>query len=833
MRLEGGTGTAPAVQQAGPLVRGVQGLLLVELLLFGVSTLPGIRGSEGFDPLLDGWLQGSAYVLTAVLATLRPMLGRADRAVWGWIAGGLCLRALAFVTYLAVVRRQDPQPYPSLADAGWLAMSVLLVVGLVGMVRRRSTGLTLTLVLDGVVGAFATAGLAVGLLWSTLEKLTAAGIPTDALVTNLAYPALDLGLLVVLLGVLVAYAWRPPRELWWLAAGVAGFAVVDSVFLYQSAAGTFRPGSPIAALSLLSTALVAWSGFVGSGPDVSTQRLRHAPGLLLPTVSACVCIGVLVYGTRQDVPASAVALATLGLLVAVVRTAVTFRDVQALTEARRAAQASARLAAVVQASHEAICTVDLTGVVTSWNPAAERVFDQPSAEVLGHPLREVAWPADDGRYDDVVGGTLRGRRSQAVEVVSTAPDGSQVVRLWSGDPVQGEDDSVVGAAFTVKDVTAERAAEAVAEGMRERVQHVQRLESLGQLAGGIAHDFNNLLGALTLTAEVQRNALPEASPARGESERILGIARRATALVRQLLVFARNDVAHRETVDLNRLVVEVDGLLGRTLGENIDRVIRLDPVPCLVEADPSQLEQVVLNLAINARDAMPAGGRLTVTTRRLERDDGEHVLLAVSDTGAGMEPATAERAFDPFFTTKPRGSGTGLGLAVVFGVARGCGGDAWIESTPGRGTSVQVLLPLMPDGRLPAPVPTPAATGRRSGTVVLVEDETDLRSAVRQVLSAAGYDVHAYPDAVAALESAPGWPAAPDLLLTDVLLPGLTGPELATRLRERHPQLRVVLMSGYTDGSLAHAGVAVVEDVLEKPFGTADLLSRLDRELGT
>jgi PAS domain S-box-containing protein len=574
-----------------PAVRAVQAALVAAVAVHGVSTVPGLRGDPLFHTWLDGWVQGGLYVLTAVLATLRVVLVRQGRSVWGWVAAALTLRAAGFVVWLGYLRTLEHPPYPSVADAAWLAMPVVLGVGLVNLVVRRTTGLTLTLVLDGVVGALATLALGIALLWSTLQALAPAGIPTRVLLTNLAYPALDLALLVVVLGVLVAHAWRPPQELWWLAAGVAGFAVVDSVFVYLSAQGRFHPGLWIAGLSDVATAVIAWSAWIPSRP-VGESRVHRMPGLVLPTSFAVVGIALLGYASTADVTRVAVLLAMAALLVAVVRTALTFHDVADLAEARRAAAASGRLAAVVRASQEAICTIDTAGVVTSWNPAAERLYGVPAAAAVGRPLRQLGVGSDAGvpgsSYELVVGGAIGGRHSQAVDVDREAPDGTSAVHQWSADPVRDDEGDVVGAAFMIKDVTAERAAAAAAAELRERVQHARRLESLGHLAGGVAHDFNNLLGALTLTAETQQRHLAADHPARADSDQVLRIARRAGALVRQLLVFSRRESAHVETLDLGALVRQVDDLLERTLGEHIDRRLDLDTVACPVEGDPAR-----------------------------------------------------------------------------------------------------------------------------------------------------------------------------------------------------------------------------------------------------
>ena len=312
------------------------GLLLLEVVAFIVVTVPGVRATEGFDTLLDGWLQGLGYVTAAGVALLRPLTSPIDRAVWAWLAGALAARALGFVLFLAYVRWQEPMPYPSIADAAWLAMYVFMLAGLVELARRRVRRLSTALLLDAVVGILAAGALAVGFLYETVLSLAAPGTPNAVVAVNLAYPVLDLALLVVFIGVLLAYEYRPPRAAWMLAVGVIGFAVVDAVFVYQAAAGTFRPGTLLSSASLAVMALVALAGWL---PGQRSGGLREAvPSVVLPGIFALVCLGVLVVATQQDTPLLAVALAGLGVAVAIARTGLAFRVARSIAEHRREAR---------------------------------------------------------------------------------------------------------------------------------------------------------------------------------------------------------------------------------------------------------------------------------------------------------------------------------------------------------------------------------------------------------------------------------------------------------------------------------------------------------------
>jgi diguanylate cyclase len=339
-------------------------LLILEVLAFLVSTLPGVRGAlgfetAGFDPLLDGWLQAAGYVTAAAVAFLRPIASPVDRGIWMWLAAAVTARAAGFVVFLGYVRSQQPPPYPSAADAAWLAMYVLMLAGLVQLARRRAHRLSTTLILDAAVGVLAAAALAVALLYPSVLSLTAPGTPDAVVVVNLAYPVLDFMLLVVFVGVLMAYEWQPPPSAWVLAAGVIGFAVIDGIFVYQSAVGTFHPGTLFNSISLAVMGLVAVAGWL---PDrTRAGRREPLPNVVLPGVFALICLGLLVFATRTDVPAVGVLLAGAGVAVAIARTGLSFRAVRSLAEHRREAR-----------------TDELTGL------ANRRAFNEQLERALAH-----------------------------------------------------------------------------------------------------------------------------------------------------------------------------------------------------------------------------------------------------------------------------------------------------------------------------------------------------------------------------------------------------------------------------------------------------------------
>jgi diguanylate cyclase (GGDEF)-like protein len=334
--LPGSTDAVLWRSNVGVLARGSIGLLagaaagwllIAGVVLFSASTIPGVRDTPGFDTTLDGWLQGSLYVLAAAVAFLGIHTAGSLRVPWRWIAWALAARAVGFVLYLAHVRTLDPQPYPSLADAAWIVSALLLIVGLVTLGRVLFSQLSVSLTLDGVVGACAAGAITIAFLYDTLIDIAGRGA-TSEVATNLAYPALDLIVLLVLLGVLVASRWSPPLPVWGLVAGVIGFAVLDITFVYQAANNTFRPATPLSALSIAATAVIAMSGSLPFDPAAARARRDTLPTLLLPGLFTAVCAGLLVIAAFRDIEPGAIALAALGLIVALVRTSSSFHTLR-------------------------------------------------------------------------------------------------------------------------------------------------------------------------------------------------------------------------------------------------------------------------------------------------------------------------------------------------------------------------------------------------------------------------------------------------------------------------------------------------------------------------
>ncbi len=394
----------------------------------------------------------------------------------------------------------------------------------------------------------------------------------------------------------------------------------------------------------------------------------------------------------------------------------------------------------------------------------------------------------------------------------------------------------------LNDVTARREAEQASALLKEQLRQSQKMDAVGRLAGGIAHDFNNLLSVILSYSDLIAADLSPTDPSRSDIAEISKAALSAAELTRQLLVFSRQQIITPRVLDLNDIVLAMDKMLRRILGEDVDLVSRLAPELGHVLADPSNTEQVIMNLAINARDAMPTGGKLTIETGNVELDadyarahlgskPGPHVMLAVSDTGTGMAPDIQVRIFEPFFTTKETGKGTGLGLSIVFGIAQQAGGSVWVYSEPGKGTTFKVYLPRVEAGVVVSSSSRAPVSLHGAETVLLAEDQEQVRAVAAGILRRHGYRVIAAQNAGEALLLCEAHAGPIHLLLTDVVMPHLSGADLAKRIAFTRPGTKVLYMSGYTDDSVVRHGV--LEDgvaFLQKPF-TPESLARKVREV--
>jgi two-component system cell cycle sensor histidine kinase/response regulator CckA len=469
--------------------------------------------------------------------------------------------------------------------------------------------------------------------------------------------------------------------------------------------------------------------------------------------------------------------------------------------------------------------------VVDWNPTAERIFGYTKQEALGISPSDF-YPPSFRRDADEILRRIRGGDMGAHSVnENVTKDGRTITCEWLNTPLFEEDGRFAGILSLAQDVT-ERLA------LEEQFRQAQKMEAFGQLAGGVAHDFNNLLTVISGYSEMLLEILPPADPNREMIQEILKAGVRAALLTRQLLVFSRKQLVQLQVLDLNAVVASTEKMLGRLIGEDMNMTTVLAPDLERVKVDPGQVEQVIVNLVVNARDAMPQGGRITIETANVDLDEsyaqshvgvtpGRYVLLAVSDAGCGMSEEVKARIFEPFFTTKEVGKGTGLGLATVFGIVKQSGGHLRVHSETGRGTTFKIYLPSVADVIPAAQAQTesaPVLTGTE--TILLVEDEKAVRAMAGFALRTNGYTLVEAADGEEAVRLCERHEGPIHLLVTDVVMPRMGGRQLTERLKTLHPEMRVLFVSGYTDDAVVRHGILQAQvQFLQKPF-TVDALIR-------
>ncbi len=500
-------------------------------------------------------------------------------------------------------------------------------------------------------------------------------------------------------------------------------------------------------------------------------------------------------------------------------------------------------AAALEAAGNPIMITDAEGHIEWVNPAFTDVTGYGRDEAIGHTATELVGSGTHSEefYDDLWT-TIRAGRVWHGLMTNRRKDGSTYQEEQTITPVLDKAGAISHFVAVKRDVSERLEMEA-------RLRASQKMETVGQLAGGVAHDFNNLLTVILGTAELVLESLPQGDSLHGEVSEIRDTARRAATLTRQLLAFSRRQIVQVREVDLNQVIDELSGMLRRLIGEHVDLVFRLADRPLPVEADVGQLQQVLINLVVNARDAMPEGGRLTVETgeradppamgrlsaevRAARSGAGRWTWISVQDTGTGISPEVAEKMFEPFFTTKREGEGTGLGLATVYGIVEQAGGDLEVASEVGVGTTFTVFLPSAGAGQAPrrggargdAAGESAASDGTVRAVVLLVEDDPAIQRVAERVLLREGHEVRVASTAEEALALLERLDEPVDLMLTDVLMPGMNGPELARRARALRPSIRIVLSSGYAGQDLAAEGTLDEDfDFLPKPY-TIEALS--------
>jgi PAS domain S-box-containing protein len=714
-----------------------------------------------------------------------------------------------------------PLPFPSPIDLLYLSGYGLALIPLIWLWRRHMAEAFGGL-LESVILAMAFAVFA----WAAVIAPTGDQQHGSQLlaVTALAYPALDAMMLVGLGQLLLVPSLRRTRALQALTLGVALFLLSDVVYAFGALRDTYVEGTWRDIGWILAYAL--W-GFAGAHPSLrslgNSHRSPRRRWALRTSLLALSCLSLpaaFLIAEHRGV-ANSVLYISLGASFIIV--ALSLRTGLLLGAQQRRedelAETLEKLQTLIETAPLAIVVVDSNRLVTLWNPGAERLFGWRTDEVIGKPYPLSKGEETTRNFDELFSG-------EAFYGESERPrkDGSMVGVSVSAAPLRNENGEVVGTVAIFLDTSERRALE-------ETLRHSQRLETVGQLAGGVAHDFNNLLTAISGYCSFSLERVNGDQELRHNLQEISRASGRATELTRQLLAFGRRQALRPSTFDLNKAVLETKAIVGRLLSENIRIVNALEPTGCPAKADQGQIEQVLMNLAVNARDAMPDGGALSFVTENVNLAEaqaesltlrpGRYARLRVTDTGQGMDSATRERIFEPFFTTKEAGDGSGLGLATVYGIVSQSGGHISVESEPCVGTTFDIYLPwaeLEPSEA--SDKPDQQIEGGRE-RVLLVEDEPSVRDITAKMLERLGYEVTATAAPKQALDLASGLDF--DLLVTDLVLPGMNGQRLASELRSRKADLRVVYVSGYARDGLKEEDLGQRIWFLQKPYSVDDL----------
>jgi PAS domain S-box-containing protein len=492
---------------------------------------------------------------------------------------------------------------------------------------------------------------------------------------------------------------------------------------------------------------------------------------------------------------------------------------------------------ITENAADMIAVVDTKGNRLYNSPSYEKVLGFSTSELKETSSFEQIHPDDQPVVKDAAREASQVGRGRRIEYRMRHKDGSWRLLESTASAIFGNDGKKVEKLVIVnRDITDRRKLE-------EQFRQVQKMEAIGRLSGGIAHDFNNLLGVMIGYTEIMQENLEPRHPLRNCADEVLGAGRRAAALTRQLLAFSRQQVLEPRVLDLNIIVANMEKMLRRLIGEDVELTTELSPSLHLVKADESQIDQIIMNLAVNARDAMPKGGKLVIKTRNIEIGEdftrsrsypmnaGPYVLLSVSDTGFGMNAQTLARVFEPFFTTKEKGKGTGLGLSTVYGVVKQSGGYIEVSSEVGLGTTFEIYLPRA-EASLSEMKSHAAEESNQNGseTILLVEDESSLKTLTRNLLEMSGYTILEAKSSLDALAISQQHKEAIHLLLTDIVMPGMNGRELSEQLMSLRPEIKTLYMSGYTGQTYAGQGtLAPGTHFLQKPF-TRDSLTRKVRE---
>jgi PAS domain S-box-containing protein len=505
-----------------------------------------------------------------------------------------------------------------------------------------------------------------------------------------------------------------------------------------------------------------------------------------------------------------------------------------ITERKRREDDLSRLAAVVENSDDAIIGMTPDGIITNWNNSAQRIYGYSAAQIVGKSTSILIPPDYFSENTEMMEKIKRGKKMERTDATRVRKDGKTVHVALVDTPIKNAEGQVLGISTVARDLTESR-------NLEEMLRQSQKMEAVGQLAGGVAHDFNNLLGVILGYTEFLLDRLGPDDAQRKDVEQIQKAGTRAALLTRQLLAYSRKQVLQPKVLDLNSVVAGTENLLRRLIGENIELQVILSPDLGRIKADSGQLEQVIMNLAVNARDAMPAGGKLIIETSNVDCDEkyssqhdtavpGPHVMLAITDNGCGMDEKTKAHMFEPFFTTKEFGKGTGLGLSTVYGIMKQSGGFVWVYTELGIGTTFKICFPTVRTvHETESPSDNFEKIDNASETILIVEDDAGLLEVTHRSLEAVGYAILSARNPEEAIRIAESHPGPIHLMVTDVILPGINGAQLASQLSRLRPEMKVLFVSGYTDEYIVRHGVLEPGlAFLQKPFSP----KALNRKVG-
>jgi PAS domain S-box-containing protein len=794
-----------------------------------------------------------AFVL-ARRAARTPGIDAGTRKAWSWLALAFLLNWLGDVFWVVYQWLLPRDVFLVLHHAAYVLLYPAMLIGLLsfpGFLRTRSEALQFAL--DAAIVMLG--GLM--LFWSIVygPAATLAGRDFANLARAICYPLGDL-LMLLTASMIAARHWREPIRLVFLLliVGLLASLVDNAAYGLQ-----LLSGNESIALADESLYMLGWFLFAASAHAQRRLALAHASApvgagaaersmSLLPYVAAGVGYGTLFLAVLQhhtEALGGLVVGAALLTTVVLVRQAVAIRENMRLVAERTARESeaalrkseqrteerTAQLDALIANSPLAIVAMDTSTRIQFVNPAFERIFQYRQDEAEGRALDALLVPDDpvlhaesDGfRRAALAGGTVH------ATTVRRRKDGTHVDVELYGMPMAAAGRSF-GFYAIYNDVTEQKQ-------LSERLRQAQKMEAVGRLAGGVAHDFNNILTAILGYSDMLLGATGAEDSRREDLQEIHKAAVRAASLTNQLLAFSRKQLLRPQVLDLGALVGNLGNMLRRLIGENIELAIRVAPNVGHVKADPGQLEQTVLNLTVNAREAMPNGGRLEIAIHDVAVsrghgpdpeyvEPGQYVALVVSDTGVGMDSHVRAHLFEPFFTTKE--SGTGLGLATVYGIVKQSGGYIWARSEPNRGSTLTLYFPSVDEALEPVEVALSAPRARGGETILLVEDEEPVRRLTHRLLSEFGYTVFDAESAEAALHVSRSHEGEIHLALTDVVLPGVSGWDFARKLSAERPSTRILFMSGYTDDRIPAADIPDMSwKLLQKPFSAGQLASEV------